>query len=184
MKKILHIINGDHFSGAERVQDLLGQYLPHFGYKVDFVTLKPGRFTETVRGRSYRVIFFPMKNRFDMWPAIKIAKLIREGSYELVHVHTVRSAIVGALASALAGVPLVMHIHSPASNESSNWIKNKIHVWVERLVRSSVDRFVCVSDSLSMRMKMSGVPERKVKVVKNGIQTPSDFGGGHESPNK
>ena len=31
---VLHIINGEHYSGAERVQDLLALRLPEFGYQV------------------------------------------------------------------------------------------------------------------------------------------------------
>ena len=36
--KILHIINGEFFSGAERVQDVLALSLPDYGYEVGFVS--------------------------------------------------------------------------------------------------------------------------------------------------
>ena len=41
---ILHLINGEHFSGAERVQDLLAMALPECGYDIGFVCLKPDKF--------------------------------------------------------------------------------------------------------------------------------------------
>ena len=34
--KVLHVINGEHFSGAERVQQLLGKRLPQFGFAAEF----------------------------------------------------------------------------------------------------------------------------------------------------
>ena len=41
---VLHIINGEHYAGAERVQDLLGQQLGNFGYRAGFACLKRGQF--------------------------------------------------------------------------------------------------------------------------------------------
>ena len=42
--RVLHVINGEHYSGAERVQDLLALDLRQFGFDVGFACLKPGRF--------------------------------------------------------------------------------------------------------------------------------------------
>lgn len=39
--KVLHLVNGEHFSGAERVQSHLGRCLPECGVQADFVCLKP-----------------------------------------------------------------------------------------------------------------------------------------------
>ena len=46
LTKVLHVINGEHYSGAERVQDLLAQHLPAFGYEVGFACVKPDRFPQ------------------------------------------------------------------------------------------------------------------------------------------
>src|ERR1043165_8721630 len=40
----LHLVNGEHYSGAERVQDLLAKQLPRYGCEVGFVCVKPGKF--------------------------------------------------------------------------------------------------------------------------------------------
>ena len=42
--RVLQLINGEHYSGAERVQDLLALKLAEFGFETGFVCLKPGRF--------------------------------------------------------------------------------------------------------------------------------------------
>ena len=47
--RVLHVINGEHYSGAERVQDLLACELPRFGYEAGFACLKPGAFAATRR---------------------------------------------------------------------------------------------------------------------------------------
>ena len=42
--RVLHLINGEHYSGAERVQDLLALRLPEFGYEVEWACVKPDLF--------------------------------------------------------------------------------------------------------------------------------------------
>ena len=42
--RALHVINGEHYAGAERVQDLLAARLPDYGIQPAFACLKPGRF--------------------------------------------------------------------------------------------------------------------------------------------
>ncbi len=51
--RVLHVINGEHYSGAERVQDLLATTLPEFGYDVAFACVKPGSFRRQ-SAESYR----------------------------------------------------------------------------------------------------------------------------------
>ena len=49
---VLHLINGEHYSGAERVQDLLAMALPEFGFEVGFACLKQGLFRQMRRSTS------------------------------------------------------------------------------------------------------------------------------------
>ena len=37
---VLHVINGEHYAGAERVQDLLAKCLPELGFRVGLACLK------------------------------------------------------------------------------------------------------------------------------------------------
>ena len=50
--KVLHLINGEHFSGAERVQDLLAMAMPKFGYEVGFACVKPEKFPNVRESRG------------------------------------------------------------------------------------------------------------------------------------
>ena len=53
-RRVLHLINGEHFAGAERVQDLLALALPQFGYEVEFARVLPGRFDQARRSTVAR----------------------------------------------------------------------------------------------------------------------------------
>src|SRR5580698_10112309 len=74
--KVLHLINGEHFSGAERVQDLLALSLPEFGFEAGFACLKPGRFSECRRSQETPLWNVGMRSRVDLGVARRIARLV------------------------------------------------------------------------------------------------------------
>ena len=66
--RVLHVINGEHYAGAERVQDLLAARLPEFGTQVHFVCVKPDRFPTTRHCQTAPLTLMPMRFRFDLRP--------------------------------------------------------------------------------------------------------------------
>ncbi len=75
LERVLHVINGEHYAGAERVQDLLAQGLRPLGYEVNFVCLKAGSFAAERGSRSAPLFQYNMAGRFDIRPAAAVARL-------------------------------------------------------------------------------------------------------------
>ena len=50
--RVLHVINGEHYAGAERVQDLLAAGLGPLGFDVAQVCVKPGSFAAMRQAQS------------------------------------------------------------------------------------------------------------------------------------
>src|SRR5947199_6762130 len=73
--RVLHVINGEHFAGAERVQDLLALRLREFGVEPAFACLKPLKFPAARRSQQTPLDLTPMAGRFDIRPAWRLAKL-------------------------------------------------------------------------------------------------------------
>lgn len=170
--KVLHVVNGEHFSGAERVQSHLGRCLPTFGVEADFVCLKPGKFFEMVReedGKWGRVFDAPMNGRIDLRPAKRLRDLIHQHQYDLLHAHTPRAAMITAVASALCGVPWIYHVHSPASRDSLRKLTNHINAWIEKQSLRGASHLMTVSESLRLDCIAKGVHEDRVTVVHNGV---------------
>src|SRR5262245_25079120 len=90
--RVLHLVNGEHYSGAERVQDLLARQLPRLGCEVGFVCVKPRRFPAARESKNAPLVEMPMHGRFDIRIAKQIAELIEDDGYDLVHTHTPRTA--------------------------------------------------------------------------------------------
>ena len=157
MKKVLHVINGEHYAGAERVQDLLAGSLPGLGFEVSQVCLKPGRFAAMRQTKSVALHDAAMHNRFDLRPAWKVARLIRQHGFQLIHTHSVRAALVGGLASAMTGVPMVHHIHSPTSRDTTRPWQDRLNAWAERFGLQRAAALVAVSASLGEYAKAAGL---------------------------
>ena len=134
--RVLHLINGEHFAGAERVQDLLAMALPQFGYEAGFACVKAEKFPE-VRHSDVPLYKLKMRNKLDVLCYRQVAKIVREEDYKLIHAHTPRSLLVGILAARAAKVPLIYHVHSPIGRDSNrgftNWVNTKVETWTLNL---------------------------------------------------
>lgn len=165
---VLHVINGEHFSGAERVQDLLAIRLPEEGFAADFACLKPGRFGEARRSTT-RLTQLPMRGRIDYRVVGQLKNLVRKYDYSILHAHTPRTALVTAVAARSLNLPWVYHVHSPVSRDSGRSWQNRINGWVETFSLRSAARVIVVSPSLLPYMEDRGVPSACLACVPNGV---------------
>ncbi|MGA7672976.1 MAG: glycosyltransferase family 4 protein [Nitrolancea sp.] len=170
--RVLQLVNGEYWSGAERVQALLGTYA---GREVDvrFLCLKDGLFIERARELGLAVETDRMRWRFDLLIAQRVAERVRRQRISLIHTHTVRANLIGRIAGLMAGVPVVTHVHSPTLRETDSRLKNMTNALVDRVTSRKSDVFVAVSQSLGDELIRSGVSTRRVSVIPNGIDIPS-----------
>lgn len=170
--RVLHVINGEHYSGAERVQDLLAMQLASEGFGVDFASLKDGKFGE-VRQSKVRLAKLKMRSRLDFRAVGGVKQLVHQHGYRILHAHTPRTALVTAIAARSLNIPWVYHVHSPVSRDSDRYWQNRVNSWVEKFCLRSATRVVVVSPSLESYMIDRGVPESKVVVIPNGVPVSS-----------
>jgi glycosyltransferase involved in cell wall biosynthesis len=167
--RVLHVINGEHYAGAERVQDYLALRLPAFGFAVDFACVKPKCFGSMRQSQQAALYDVSMRSRLDLRPVRQLVRLIRERGYAIVHTHTPRTALVGGAAAALAGVRLVHHAHSPTADDSTRRWLNRVNGFVERLSLRSVARVIAVSNALGAHVAELGFDSALIAVVHNGV---------------
>ncbi len=173
--KVLHLINGEHYSGAERVQDLLAMKLPTFGYDLGFACLKADKFPKQRTCQTTPLSEIDMLTRFDLRAVNRIAKIIRDEKYELIHAHTPRTALIGALVANKTGLPFVFHVHSPTSRDSTRRLINFVNQQVESWCLQRATAIVTVSESLKTHMLNMGCGYDEVFVVPNGVPCRRDL---------
>jgi len=168
-RRVLHVINGEYYSGAERVQDLLALRLPAFGYRAEFVCLRPGLFPQARAAREAPLVAMPMRGRWDLKPARRLAERLRREEIALLHAHTPRAALITARACRRARIPWVYHVHSPAARDSTAGLKNRITAMVERFCIRGAAAVITVSQSLLRYMVGGGYDATRLYVVHNGV---------------
>ena len=167
--RVLHVINGEHYSGAERVQDLLAQELPALGFDVGFACVKPALFPSARKTQDAPLYELPMRWPYDPQCVLGMAEIIRREEYSLVHAHTPRSLLMGSLAARKARVPLVYHVHSPTARDSTRRVQNYVNAKLESWALRRAERIVAVSPSLKKWMSDEGFAEEKLVYVPNGV---------------
>ena len=166
---VLHLINGEFYAGAERVQDLLAQRLGRFGYEVEFACLKDGVFDEKRQCKSARLHRMPMRSRADLALCYRLARVVRQNRIRLLHTHTPRTALLGALVARLADVPMVHHVHSPAEADTESRLRNLRNAVTERWSLRAARRLIAVSGSLQHYLQERGYAAARIREVPNGV---------------
>lgn len=176
IRRVLHVINGQHFSGAERVQQLLGKRLDRVGFAASFACVKPDKFPELSGLDAERVFSAAMANRCDLRVVEHLARRVRQERFELLHAHTPRTALVTSLLAIRARLPWIYHVHSPTARDSTRGMLNRINQLLERLAITSCTHVITVSRSLRREMLSRGVRPARLSVVPNGVPaiTPID----------
>lgn len=147
--------------------------LPELGFEVGLACVKPGRFPEVRKYREVPLYCVPMRSRLDFRAAGRLVRIIRREGYQLLHAHTPRTLLIAVLASLVAGVPVVYHVHSPTSRDSTRPWQNRVNAAIEWVCMWMASALVAVSGSLGEHVRRLGFRPRKVSVVRNGVPGPA-----------
>ena len=172
--RVLHLINGEHYAGAERVQDLLGQRLTEFGFEVGYACVKPDKFGPRRKSQHSSLYETPMGRRYDLRAAAAVARIVRKQGYKLIHTHTPRTALVGSLASRLCRVPMVHHVHGQTLTEVNQQWLCRISAAVERVSLHRASRIIAVSPTVVEYLRRQAVEVNRIALVPNGVPAPED----------
>ncbi len=173
--RVLHLINGEHYAGAERVQDLLALRLGDLGVQVHFACLKPGKFAAMRQAQQVPLRELPMRSRLDLARARQIARLVEEERFDLIHTHTPRTALIGRLAAARAGVPLVHHVHGQTATEVRRGWWARLTARAENWALRRASAVIAVSGTAQRYLVEQGFAPQQVCVVPNGIPATSQL---------
>lgn len=104
--KVLHIITGLGVGGAEQQLRLMLRRLPA---NCEVVTLtNPGVVADGIRADGTPVTHLGMSGNRDLTAIPRLARLIRNGRYDLVHTHLYRACVYGRIAARMGGVRAVV----------------------------------------------------------------------------
>lgn len=170
--KVLHIIGGGEFGGAERHILNLSGAIDFEAVEITVCCLFNDPFVGIASSAGIKSLAFPMRHKCDFGIVGKLAALIRNNGFDLVHTHGVRANLLGRLAARQAGKrKVITTVHSLLEKDYPGFFNCLANNWAERLTRSLTDHFITVSRELKEKLVSQGVPEDKVTVIYNGIVT-------------
>ncbi|MFC8264495.1 glycosyltransferase [Streptomyces cinereoruber] len=168
--RVLHVITGLGIGGAEQQLRLLLRHLPVQGRVVTLTN--PGAVAAGIEADGTPVTHLGMTGNRDLGALPRLARIVRQGRYDLVHTHLYRACVYGRAAARIAGVRrIVATEHSLGAHQIEGRPLSAgtraLYLASERLGTSTV----AVSPSVARRLADWGVPEERIRVVPNGIET-------------
>ncbi|MFH1239384.1 MAG: glycosyltransferase [bacterium] len=155
---ILHVNTARTWRGGEQQLVYLVEGLRDRGHN-NFVACQPNSIlAEKLSSRGVTVITLPMRGEWDIFAAVRLAKIIRRHNIQIIHLHTAHAHTLGSLAARMTPSCKVIvsrrvdfHIHSS--------VKYKL----------GIDRIIAVSEGIKSVLVKDGVPAGKIAVIYDGV---------------
>jgi glycosyltransferase involved in cell wall biosynthesis len=167
--RVLHVIQGKHFGGAEQVVLTLVKNFDPDRVAPFVLCLSDGLLLEKLQAAGIPHALIPMGAKTDIiGPLLKTIRYIGAEGIDIVHTHTVRSNLVGRLAAFLSRRRCVTHLHSPILRDFADLRRGKINEVVDSLTRPLADYYIAVSHSLRREMESMGF-SRPIVTIHNAL---------------
>ncbi len=146
------------------------QALRRSGFEVE-LACGPGRGIEAVEAEGFPVHRVPISRNLFGWRNLHavggIRGLLRDGRFDLVHVHTPVAAVVGRAAARGAGVRVFYTMHGSAWGAGVG--AGKMFTLIERRYARGTDRIFTVNpDDAKDCVRLARIPEARVQVLPAG----------------
>jgi glycosyltransferase involved in cell wall biosynthesis len=166
--------------GATETVVALSYGLKEKGYDVDIVTGPPleseGDMFSTASKLGLDVIIIPTMVRNihpikDLITFFSLVRLIRKGSYRIVHTNSSKAGVLGRWAAWVSNIPIIIHtIHGlPFHEFQPPWIR-KGYIYFERVCARISTALVAVSQSIIEECVRANIGSRKqYHVIRSGF---------------
>lgn len=173
--KLLLIKGSAPFGGDCVLMLELGRAAQEEGFDVDVLATDP-HFQDMISRHGLGLVDLDVIRReirpfWDFRGLLRLKRFLSRSSYSLVHTHTTKPGIIGALAARRAGIPAIMHtVHLFPFHEETGRVMTAAYVGAERLAARWCDRIVTVSEfqrDWALRVGV-GTPDQVV-AIPNGV---------------
>jgi glycosyltransferase involved in cell wall biosynthesis len=168
--RVLHIISSGGMYGAEAVILNLSKMLQESGHAsilgVFANSSQPNLdIHEAARDKGIESHLIACDGQIDLGVARRIRQLVTDTQVDVVHTHGYKADIYTYIALRQLNVPVVSTCHGWI--DSNYWLK--LYGGIDRWTLRRVAAVVAVSEDVAKRLLDSGVPQRKVHEIRNGI---------------
>lgn len=178
--KVIHLISGGDSGGAKTHVFALLDKLKHQA-DVRVVCLMQGVFYKEIKEKKdIDTVLLEQKSRFDVSVAGKLADMINNEGFDILHVHGARANFVAMLMKNKIKVPVVTTMHSDYLLDFDTFIKKLVFLNMNKIALRTIDYFIAVSDTFKDMLIERGFTPNRIHTVYNGMdfsnvpKTPTD----------
>jgi len=185
--RILHIIESLEFGGAEKIVISLANSMAGT-HEIAICCLKRIGALGSEVDRRIKVFSLGKTEGNDYLLPFRLARIVREGAYDVVHTHNWGVFLEGGLAGVLARAPALIHtVHGPYTtypDSLSSRAKIALRHFLEQLLARRFHKIAAVSDAIrEYVVREIGIDAGTVVTVHNGIsiddgESVAAIGGG------
>ena len=173
-RRIVHLISSGGFYGAEQVLLTLAKGSSRLGMSCSILCF------EDVRQRNLELFhrasaagieakYLPCQKRID-WSALRdLVNRLKDLKVDLLHTHGAKADFYGLLAARKLELPVVATLHL----WSHTPFIVRLYDWLDALVLRFFDRVVGVSEEIATEMRQKRIPQRLIRVIRNGVDLES-----------
>jgi glycosyltransferase involved in cell wall biosynthesis len=175
--RICHVITMLELGGAQQNTLYTVRNLDRSRFDPILVTGTEGPLVEEARTCGARAVFLsslvrPISPLRDGRALVDLMRLFRRERPDVVHTHSSKAGILGRLAAAAAGVPVIVHsIHGWGFHPGQGTVTFRLFVALERLAARSTTAFIAVSRANARQGEALGILQgHSVRLIRSGIR--------------
>jgi len=167
--KVIHVIGGGEFGGAEQHIIQLLSLIPREGVRGKVVCFYEAGLSQALRERGIEVEVLRY-GRFDWRLLSGLREVFRRDQPDIIHTHGVKANFFARLAARdMQQIPLVTTVHSILRFDYENKLAYAFTRLMENSTRRYNSHFIAVSNALRRSLIEEGVPMEQVTAVHHGI---------------
>ncbi len=179
--RVVHLLDGQHFGGAEQMVRLLARNSKCVGVEASVYLLSEGRLADYLRQDGTPVRVIASRGKLDPRPLRTLAETLKQDQAQIIQAHTSRTHLMARLLAGRLGIKNITTIQSPiAQDENRGRARHPIRAEIERLGRRWTDQICPVSREEAERLvREEGAEPASVTWIPNGIEDCGEKSGAY-----
>lgn len=167
--KILHMISGGDSGGAKTHVFALLDALKKYA-EVKIICLTPGVFYQEILKKDIDTVLIEQKNRGDLSIITRIADIIENEGFDILHIHGARANFVSSLLKRRIKIPVVSTVHSDYKLDfTEGFYKKYVFTLLNQIALKDMDYYIGVSNNFRNMLIDRGFAPNKIFTVYNGM---------------
>lgn len=167
--RVLHVIGGGEFGGAEQHILNLVTTFPEEEVDVAVVCFYDSLFAEKLRAAGIKVMALNQFGRFDIRLLQALRRTFLAFGPTIIHTHGIKANFFSRLAALGMKVPLVTTVHSSLRYDYAGALAYAIVSLMERSTRHWNRHYVAISGAIADVLREQGVKPSAISVIYNGM---------------